>query len=144
MNPPETDYMADTSLTLEDLLVVLRTKGWTLNLWGPRDARELYAATYRRSTSADVIIIRDETDASAYRTPIIGDSSMFCPLVVAYQYHATPEWALRAILALPAPGAPGAPMVIERPHPKCAIPDGLPKPITIRPLSSSARLKNDL
>ncbi|MFI0464526.1 hypothetical protein ACH347_10645 [Saccharopolyspora sp. 5N102] len=126
------------ALELDDLLGELRRRGWTLILWGPREAPELYAAMYHRATSADVLIIRGEKDASAYRTPVVGDSPVFCPPVVAYQYHAEPTWALRAVLSLPAPGEPGAPMGMEKPSPKCAIPAGLPKPVLIRPLSQLA------
>ncbi|WP_246025115.1 hypothetical protein [Saccharopolyspora antimicrobica] len=124
----------ESSLTLEDLLTELRKRGWTLVRWGPLEAPELLAAMYHRATSADVFILRSKDDATAYRCPIIGDSPVFCPPVVAWQYHGKPSWTLREVLALEEPGKPGAPMNIEAPHPKCTIPPGLPKPVNIRPL----------
>ncbi|WP_421671819.1 hypothetical protein [Saccharopolyspora spinosa] len=99
----------ESSLTLEDLLTELRTRGWTLIRWGPLEAPELLAAMFHRATSADVFILRNKDDATAYRCPIIGDSPVFCPPVVAWQYHGKPSWTLREVLALAEPGKPGAP-----------------------------------
>jgi hypothetical protein len=62
----------------------------------------------------------------------------FNPEMVVYQYHQSPLWSLRAILALPVPGSPEAPTRLERPkHPECFISDDLPTPVVIRPLGVS-------
>lgn len=58
-----------TGLSLEDLFTELRRRKWTLYLFGRPDAPDLYAATFRWPTCANVLIIRDEHGATAYRTP---------------------------------------------------------------------------
>ncbi|MBB5158060.1 hypothetical protein [Saccharopolyspora phatthalungensis] len=127
------------SLGLDGLLTELRRRQWTLIRWGPQDAPALLAAMFKWETCADVLILRNENHATAYRVPITGDSGVFNPQAVSYQYHHSPLWTLRAILALPAPGNPGAPGMSERPkYPECAIPNDLPRPVMIRPLSPYA------
>ncbi|MEU6130692.1 hypothetical protein ABZ805_16080 [Saccharopolyspora sp. NPDC047091] len=57
---------------------------------------------------------------------------------MTFQYHAAPSWTLRAILRLSAPGDQQSP--IERPARECFLPEGLPQPVLIRPLSPSASI----
>lgn len=128
------------SLELRDLLSELRRRQWTLIRWGDADAPSLLAAMFKWPTCADVLILRNEHHATVYRVPTFDDAGVFNPTVVSYQYHSSPLWALRAILALPAPGEPGAPMGIETPkYPECFIPERLPRPVLIRPLSQYSR-----
>ncbi|GAB3484412.1 hypothetical protein [Amycolatopsis cihanbeyliensis] len=129
------------SLGLDDLLTELRRRQWTLLRWGPPDAPRLLAAMLHRETCADVLILRSEQDASAFRAPVWRGSDPLAPEKVSYQYHANALWTLRAILTLPAPGSPGAPVTIETPHPRCRIGDHLPRPVLIRPLSPHPRAR---
>lgn len=126
-------------LGLDELLVELRRRHWTLIRWGNPRAPELLAATFEWDTCADVLILRAENDASAYRAPSWPEADLFAPEKVSYQYHASALWTLRAILSLPRPGTPGAPLAIETPHAKCRVPSGLPQPVVIRPLSPTPR-----
>ncbi|RZS37898.1 hypothetical protein EV193_105458 [Herbihabitans rhizosphaerae] len=128
------------SLELDDLLSELRRRHWTLIRWGPQDAPYLVAAIFKWQMCADVLILRGETAATAYRVPTLDDAEIFSPTGVSYQYHHSPLWALRSILSLPAPGAPGAPVGMETPkQPECSVPENLPRPVVVRPLSPYAR-----
>ncbi|WP_216204472.1 hypothetical protein [Amycolatopsis aidingensis] len=127
------------SLCLDDLLTELRRRQWTLLRWGPLDAPRLLAAMLHWDTCADVLILRSEQDASAFRAPVWRGSNPLAPEKVSYQYHAGALWTLRAILSLPAPGTAGAPVTIESPHANCRIGEGLPRPVLIRPLSPYPR-----
>lgn len=105
-------------------------------LVGLREAPGLYATMRSRATSADVIIIRSEGDASAYRTPIVGGL-----VRVRSRRGRLPIPRVRGLDTQSDPLAAGAwypqaPMMIEPPHEKCSLPCGLPKPVLIRPLSS--------
>jgi hypothetical protein len=124
------------SLEFEELLSEFRWRRWTLIRWGPVDAPRLMAAMYKWQACADVFILRSEHEATAYRVPTLDDTGVFNPTTVAYQYHHSALWTLRAILLLPAPGEPGAPVGIETPkHPECFISEDLSRPVLIRPLS---------
>ncbi|MDV6012422.1 hypothetical protein [Haloechinothrix sp. LS1_15] len=128
------DAVTLRSWSLEELLGELRRRRWTLLRWGSPVNPELLAAIAERHGCADVVILRAEEDATGYRATSWGASSVLTPRTVSYQYHATAVWTLRAMLALPSPGAEGAPMAVETPHPRCSVPDCLPPPIVIRPL----------
>ncbi|ASU80020.1 hypothetical protein CDG81_19090 [Actinopolyspora erythraea] len=122
------------SLELKDLLNELRRRHWTLIRWGPEDGPCLMAAMFKWQACADVLILRDEHQATGYRVPTMDDSGVFNPDRVSYQYHASPLWTLRAILGLPEPGQPGSPMALETPASACFVSEDLPKPVLIRPL----------
>jgi hypothetical protein len=128
------------SIELADLLFELRRRTWTIVRWGPECSPQLIAGTFKWHTCVDVFILRSETDATAYRVPTVDGTGVFNPEAVSYQYHHRPLWTLRAILALPGPEDPGAPYWLELPtYPECGIPEGLEKPVLIRPLSPYPR-----
>jgi hypothetical protein len=125
-------------LGLDDLLGELRRRRWTLVRWGEPDRPALLAAAFTWVAYWDVLILRSEEQASGYRAPRAEGLEAFNPEMVVYQYHQSPLWSLRAILALPVPGSPEAPTRLERPkHPECFISDDLPTPVVIRPLGVS-------
>src|SRR5205823_10006131 len=64
---PPTSHSGSSGQGLEELLEELRRRKWVLHLFGGREAPEMYAAVKRWPTCADVIILRDEHRASAYR-----------------------------------------------------------------------------
>ncbi|MEA5364624.1 hypothetical protein VA596_34190 [Amycolatopsis sp., V23-08] len=132
MSPP-TSHTGSGGPDLEELLEELRRRKWVLHLFGGREAPEIYAAVFQWQTCADVVVIRDEHRASAYRVPTFPGTDVFSPRVVTWQYHATPVWTLRAALTLAEPGTPGAPLQALRPQPGCHIPMELRADVTIRP-----------
>lgn len=132
----------DTGCRLEtdELLGELRRRGWTLVRWGPADSPVLLAAWFRWPLAADVLIMRGEDDASAYRIPLgAHDDRMWNPQRVAYQFHSSALWTLRAILTIEEPGRPGSPDRMEPAAPECSLPDDLPRPVMIRPLTPYPR-----
>lgn len=128
-------------LELHALLSELRRRGWTLVLWGPQHAPELMGAVLRWQYVTDVLLIRNVCDATGYRVPTHRESDViFNPDVVLYQYHQSPLWTLRAMLALPPPGTPNAPTEEETPKsPECFLQEGLSHAMHTRPLSPSWR-----
>ncbi|MEA5358750.1 hypothetical protein VA596_04320 [Amycolatopsis sp., V23-08] len=122
-----------TGLSLDDLLTELRRRKWTLYLFGRPDSPDLYAATCRWLTYTDVLIIRDEHHATAYRTPTFPDTDVFRPSVVSWQYGADPLWTLRAVLTIGAPGQADAPFQVLAPAPDAGVPLEMGRPVTIRP-----------
>ncbi|MYW95240.1 hypothetical protein G3I59_32740 [Amycolatopsis rubida] len=122
-----------TGLGLDDLFRELRYHKWTLWLFGRRDAPNLYAATLQWNTCTDVLIIRSEERATAYRTPRFPNADPFRPTVVAWQYGADALWALRAVLTIGAPGRADAPRQVLVPAPDAQVPLELGWPVTIRP-----------
>lgn len=124
---------------VDTLLGELRRRRWAVHIFGLREAPELVGAVLRWNTCADVVLLRAEDDASAYRTPSVTDKDVFAPDLVVWQYHAAAAWTLRAVLTIEPPGTPGAPMAIEHPAGRCAVPQRLRRPMMIRPPRSNHR-----
>ncbi|WET76869.1 hypothetical protein P3102_22460 [Amycolatopsis sp. QT-25] len=118
---------------MDELLGELARRRWTVYLFGPKGAPELIAATFQWPTCADVLILRSQDRATAYRVPTSDDTDVFMPEIVFWQYHSDPEWTLRAVLTIGAPGHFDAPLAILQPHPLCRIPVAKRRPVTIRP-----------
>lgn len=116
---------------LASLLVELRRRHWTLVRWGPEDAPDLVAAVYRWPEYSDVVVIRGELDAVAYRTPTIAAIN---PPLVVYHLQASAVTVLGAVFGLPAPGEPGAPDDLVTTPDHCRIPEDLRGPVHVRPL----------
>jgi hypothetical protein len=120
---------------VEIWLTELRRRRWMLYVFGPQDGPDLVAAVFQWPTSADVVLLRGEDDASAYRVPTFPDTDVFAPTLVSWQYHAPAAWALRAVLTIEPPGQPRAPSAVLRPEPLCSVPMEIRRPVTIRPTS---------
>lgn len=121
-------------LALDDLLAELRRRRWVMHFFGPaRDRLTAIGATYQWSGRADVLILRGEDDASAFRAPTFPDTDYFAPTVVAWQYHACAVWTLRAVLTLAPPGHVRAPRRVETPALGCTLPRDQRRPMSIRP-----------
>lgn len=125
---------AGTCPDVDALLTELRRRRWNLHIFGPQDAPHIVGAVLRWRTCADVVILRGEDDASAYRLPTFDDTDVFEPLLVSWQYHAGAAWTLRAVLTIAAPGQPGAPLAVERAAPGCTVPSETRRSMTLRPL----------
>ncbi|WP_233576080.1 hypothetical protein [Saccharopolyspora rhizosphaerae] len=117
---------------LDALLQQMRRDGWESYVFGPRDAPHAVSVVHRWTTCADVLVLRAEDDATAYRTPLRPDADLFAPTTVSWHYHATAEWTVRAVLDLAEPGTPGSPMAVLTPPPDCGVPAGLRRTTTIR------------
>ncbi|MEB3367240.1 hypothetical protein [Saccharopolyspora mangrovi] len=118
---------------VDALLDEMRQHGWESYVFGPRDAPHAVGLAYRRKTCADVLILHAEDDATAYRMPLPPNADLFAPGTVSWHYHATAEWTIRAMLALPEPGSPDAPLAMLTPPPDCGVPAELRRTTTIRP-----------
>ncbi|WP_139274066.1 hypothetical protein [Saccharopolyspora flava] len=121
------------SSEVDALLDEMRKNGWESYVFGPRDSPHAVGLAHRWETCADVLVLHAEDDATAYRMPLCPDADLFAPGIVSWHYHAPAEWTIRAVLALPQPGAPDAPLAMLTPPPDCAVPSSLRRTMTIRP-----------
>lgn len=119
---------------LVSLLEELRHRGWTLMRWGTAEEPELLAAFYRWDRCTDVFVLRSEQSASSYRVPSTEQEDIIAPKNVLFQQHADSVTALRSILRMPPPGAPGAPDELRIAEPHCRMSAKMPSAITVRPL----------
>ncbi|GAB3494876.1 hypothetical protein GCM10027521_43670 [Amycolatopsis cihanbeyliensis] len=110
-----------------------------LYVFGPKNAPEAVAHVFQWDTCADVVILRGEDDATAYRVPTFPDTDVFAPELVSWHYHASAVWTLRAVLTIDRPGHPDAPMGVLRPVPGCGVPMEIRRPVGIRPTSLAGR-----
>ncbi|QUH05703.1 hypothetical protein HUO13_01210 [Saccharopolyspora erythraea] len=125
---------------VDHLLGELRRRGWVLFVFGDKKRPEMVGHVFAWSTCADVVLLRSEDDATAYRVPALPDTDVFRPELVSWQYHAPAAWTLRAVLTLESPEHPDAPRAVLRPDRGCFVPSEVRRPLTIRPTSLTGRL----
>lgn len=128
-----------SSNEVDELLNELRRRKWVLYVFGPREAPYAVSYVFQWETCADVVILRGEDDATAYRVPTFPNTDIFAPEVVSWQYHAPAAWTLRAVLTIEPPGHPDALMSVLRPDRGCCVPVDIRRPLSIRPTSLTAR-----
>lgn len=123
-------------LTRDDALDEIRRRKWTMHYFGPgRDNLNLIAAVFRwrGHEYADVLILRSDDDATAYRAVVGPNDDPLKPNSIVYFYQAEAMWTLRAILSIAPPGHRAAPNDRMAPKAACFIPAELERPHTIRP-----------
>ena len=115
---------------LDYWLEKLRHERWTLHVGG-RDKRhpDGLAAHFAWQDCADVIIIRDEESAVAFRTPTDDKTDVLAPEYVTWVYGDD-----KSVLSLPRPGSLHEPFQLIPAPASCRIPLEGRKPVTIRPL----------
>jgi hypothetical protein len=122
------------SLDVDLLLAELRHRRWVLHFFGAdRGHPDVIAAVFRWPECADVVVLRGEDDAIAYRMPVPPGVDVFAPKHVNWVYAAPAAWTLKAMLSLEPPGTPHAPRGLVAAPPGCGIPPGLRGVRTIRP-----------
>ena len=120
---------------VEHWLDMLRHRRWMLHLGGSDPRQPDWMAAYLRWPGAtDVVIIRAEDDATAFRVPPNGAIDVLDPQWVTWVYSAGAVWTLRAVLTLPPPGAAGEPVCLMCAPASCRIPQVGRRPVTVRPL----------
>lgn len=124
------------SAEINELLNELRYRRWVLYMFGPKDGPDVVAYVFQWYMCADVVILRSENDASAYRVPTLPETDVFAPELVSWQYHASAAWTLRSVLTIDPPGHPRAPIAVLQPAPGCYVPMEQRRPVTIRPTQS--------
>jgi hypothetical protein len=127
----------DMKTELDYWLEKLRHERWMLHLGGT-DARrpEWIAAHFQWRECADVVIIRDENTAVAFRAPVDHTTDVLNPDYVTWVYgdDKSAVWVLRAALSLPRPGSPHEHVQLIDAPPACRIPPEGRLPVTMRPL----------
>jgi hypothetical protein len=121
---------------LDEVLAQLtRERQWTAHYLGGRKTPHLIAFTFiwRGSSCADVVLLRGEDVAAAYRTPSDGRADVLRPDLVCWSYEGSALWTIRAVLTIYPPTHPDAPYRLYRSPPSCRIPDTDARPLVIRP-----------
>ncbi|OLF12725.1 hypothetical protein BLA60_05455 [Actinophytocola xinjiangensis] len=116
-----------------------------------RHGPDVLAGVFQWEGFADVVVILDDTHAHAYRTPTGPDTDVFAPTRVTWWYGDNTRlwqsrpgllpvtgingdslvWTLRALLTLPEPGHPQAPVTVVPALPGTGI-SGARVPVRIR------------
>jgi hypothetical protein len=115
-----------------------RQRQWTAHFYGGRKTPRLIAFTFewRGSSCADVVLLRGEDVAAAYRTPADGRTDVLRPDLVCWSYEGSAIWTMRAVLSLYPPAHPEAPFRLYPTPDSCRMPDATKtRPLTIRPMS---------
>lgn len=131
---------------LDEVLAQLtRQRQWMVHYVGGSQTPHLIAFTFRwrESGCADVLLLRGEHDAAAYRTPDDdGHADILRPDLVCWSYEASAEataiWAMRAVLTIPPPTHPDAPCTLYSAPASCRVPGTEERPLVIRPTWISA------
>ncbi|WP_344685612.1 hypothetical protein [Saccharopolyspora taberi] len=105
-------------------------------MFGPKTGPDVVAAVRWWPACADVVMLRGEQDATAFRTSATPGSDPFAPELVSWKYHSSAVWTLRAALGLPEPGHTQAPIAVLQPDRLCFLPPNLGRPFTYRPRST--------
>jgi hypothetical protein len=128
------DHNQAANLTLDDALEELRRRKWTMHFFG-KDKRnpELIAAVWAWPGCADVLLLKSEDKATAYRTPTGSGVDPLVPSAVLWVYSAPALWTLRAVLTIEPPGTPHAPSQLMPAPAACGVPQEFHRPRTIRP-----------
>jgi hypothetical protein len=119
----------------------LRRRRWVLRTFGARN--RVVAAMLQWGSETDVVIVRSEDNASAYRLPVFPGTDVFAPELVSWQHYARASWVIRAVLTIEPPGRRGAPVAVEKASELCAIPPEIRKPKWIQPDLASGIVEND-
>jgi hypothetical protein len=98
---------------------------------GDHHGPEILAAVHDWREVADVVVLRDESDATAWRTPTGDGVDVFNPTQVLWTYKHNAVWTLRALLTLPQPGYPDAPTTLLDVH-RIGLPAAGRMPVRIR------------
>jgi hypothetical protein len=124
----------------EILAQLTRQRQWTAHFYGGKQSPHLIAFTFewRGSSCADVVLLRGQDDAAAYRTPTDGRTDILRPELVCWSYQACAMWTMRAVLTLPPPTHPQAPFRLYPAPELCRLPDAEARPLVIRPLSRTS------
>lgn len=117
-------------LDLESALRGLGRTGWTLWIFGPRTLPDAIAAVRPLAGGVDVLVLRAEGRAGAYRAPTGPGKSPFDAREVIWSWQGDPRNVLYALLRLG-----DLPWDLPRyPTPEdCRPPDSAVRTLTIRP-----------
>lgn len=98
---------------LDVLLEKVGRLGYMMHMFrGDQHGPDVLAAVYQWETCADVLVLYDGQRAHAYRTTSGSDVDVLAPSHIWWWYGGCAVWTLRALLTLPAPGDPGAPVSV--------------------------------
>lgn len=119
---------------LDVLMVELGRRRFRLfQFQGDRNGPDVLAAVHDwAGGGCDVLILRSEQNAVAFR-PVTGAGvDVFQPPHVVWWYAANAVWTLRALLTLPPPTDPDAPSLIVSLPPGLGLPTSGRMPVRIR------------
>lgn len=120
---------------VEYWLTQLRLRNWTLHLGGGDPRRpDWLAAHFFWEHCADVVIVRDENSATAFRAPADNQTDVLAPDWVTWVYSHNAVRTLRAVLTIARPGSTNEPVHLMTAPAACRIPPHGRRPVTIRPL----------
>jgi hypothetical protein len=130
------------AVAVDELDALIEEAGKRGYLWHQfrvdRHGPDVLAGVFTWSDCADVVVLTDDRDSHAYRTPTGADIDVFAPSVVHWWYGHSAEvgvvWVLRALLTFPRPDEPhGLPPLVAAPAGTGVYGDRIPVQIRRRP-----------
>jgi hypothetical protein len=119
----------DVEANLEPLLRQVVRQGWTLVCCGPRRQPDALIAVNRCQSWADVVILRGQDRAAAYRTLTRPQDDPLQTFEVVWHYLSDAQRTLRAVLHIPPYAVAPTPYPIPK---ECRIPEVRRRPLIIR------------
>jgi hypothetical protein len=117
---------------LDALLGEAGRRGFLVHMFRvDRRGPEVVASVFNWGGCSDVFVLSGTDHAQAYRMPTGPAADVFAPDHVVWWYRSSPVWTLRALLTLPEPGQPGAPVALSPAPPGLGVP-GDRTPVRIR------------
>ncbi|HEU5474767.1 MAG TPA: hypothetical protein VFV67_29340 [Actinophytocola sp.] len=118
---------------LTRLLEWLGRQGFVISSFqGDRNGPDVLAAIYDWGETADVLIMHSKTEARAYRALTGPEVDLLAPGYVVWTYFSNAVWTLRAVLTLPAPNHPEAPVIVQVAPPGIGLPMEDRRPVRLR------------
>jgi hypothetical protein len=118
---------------LDALLERLGKSGFLLHAFRvDQHGPDILAAVRDYNGLADVVILFDEHTACAYRTPTGDGLDLYNPQAVYWWYGTNPVHTLRAVLTLPPPGHPDAPVTLADAPRGYGLPRAARTPVQVR------------
>jgi hypothetical protein len=119
----------DAEPDIAPLLRQVLGQGWMLVCCGHRAQPDALVAVHRAQRWADVVVLRGQDRAAAYRTPTGPHDDPFQATRVVWHYLGDAERTLCALLTIPPDVLASAPYPLPR---ECRIPEVQHRPLTIR------------
>jgi hypothetical protein len=129
-----------TVVVVDELDALIEEAGKRGYLWYQfrvdRHGPEGMVGVYQWRDCADVVVLTDDADSHAYRTPADVTPDVFAPSHVCWWYGRSEKigmvWVVRALLTLPHPDEPGGLPALMPAPPDTGVP-GKPVPLTGHP-----------
>lgn len=115
---------------IDELLTELVRRRWTTYCFGDRRRPEAVGGVLVHDGQADVVLIRGQHHASAFRAPLSGAADPMSLRYGTWHYLGNAVWTLRAVLSLA--DQPAVSLPVYQVPSECLVPEIERRPYTVR------------